>query len=450
MPRRAQTVRQIALYFIAFYTAASSLLAVGAYLLGEHALGQQLDNRIAAEGSLLRKIHDEGGLEELIAALTRRENRGVNNLGYLLTGPDGATLGGELDIAQLRPGWHDIALPDPEEPNDARALTIALPEGATLTIAAETEASNDLQDMFLILFLPGFAVMLIGGLAGGLLLGRAIRNRITVMNDTALAISAGQTEQRIPVNRQGDEFAQLATTLNHMLDRNSRLIANLRQVSSDIAHDLRTPIAHLRQRLERAARMTTADQRIQGEIEGAIGQADMILSLFSALLRISEVESGALHRYFRQIDLSATARRVCEAYALAAEDSGHALRFDLEDGLQLIGDDELIAQALVNLLENCLRHTPAGTAIDVRLSRGSGVIRLEVVDDGPGVPDADLPQLTQRFTRLDRARAAPGYGLGLNLVSAIVTAHGGQLRLSSTRPGFQVQLEFPNRPRPVR
>lgn len=446
MPRQGRTVREIALYFVAFYTVIASVLAVGAYLLGENALRRQLDNRIVAEAELLRRIDDDAGLAELQSALIRRRDRGVNNLGYLLTSPNGARLGGDLTIRQPAVGWRIVTLRDPDdgELSEARSLTTVLADKSRLTVAADTAASHDLQDMFLLMFLPGFAIMLAGGLAGGLLLGGVVRKRIKVMNDTAVAIIAGETDQRIPANQQGDEFTRLATTLNRMLDRNSVLIANLRQVSSDIAHDLRTPIAHLRQRLERAVKMTTHDQPIRSEIEGAIAQSEAILSLFAALLRISEVESGALHQYFERVDLSSTVRRVCESYALAAEDSGHIFQAGIDDDIALQGDAELLAQALVNLLENVLRHTPPGTAIHVRLSRDARGITLTISDDGPGVPTEHLPKLTQRFTRVDRARAGPGYGLGLNLVAAIIRAHAGTLTLSSQHPGLRVVIEFPD------
>ena len=444
MPRQKRTARQILLYFIGFYTVGTLLLGLGAYMLGERALTRQLDDRITAEAGLLRHIQKQSGIEGVQAALARRDDRGVNALGYLLLDKGGRKLGGELGIAQPSLGWHTIQFRDlDEEINDARSLTTRLDDGSVLTVAAETEPTEKLRGTFLLLFLPGFAIMLWGGLAGGLLFGRAIRAHLKDMNDTAVAIIGGDMDQRIPVNDQGDEFSRLAITLNHMLDRNGKLIVNLRQVSSDIAHDLRTPIAHLRQRLERAAKLAGVDDPVGGEIERAIDDANAILSLFAALLRISEVESGVLKQYFRAFEFSRTVTTVCESYVPAAEDRGHCLIYQIEDGIWLHGDSELIAQALINLLENGLRHTPAGTIIEVGLCVLAGEIQLSVTDNGPGVAVADLPILTQRFTRLDRARAAPGYGLGLNLVEAIVRAHEGKLGLKDRQPGFGAYLTFP-------
>jgi signal transduction histidine kinase len=227
-----------------------------------------------------------------------------------------------------------------------------------------------------------------------------------------------------------------------MLDRNSALIANLRQVSSDIAHDLRTPIAHLRQRLERVAgRMPLLDPQ-RKEIEGAIAQSDAILSLFAALLRISEVESGALRRYFQPVDLSAIVRTICESYSLAAEDGGRTLSWAVEGGVWITGDRELLGQALVNLIENSMRHTPIGTSISASLTLADGTAVLILQDNGPGIDEAQLPKVTERFVRIDKARSAPGFGLGLNLVAAIVKAHDGLFVLENRHPGLFARAEF--------
>lgn len=433
MPSRQRTTRQIALLFILFYTCAALLLALGVYAFGEHALKRQLDDRIAADTAVLSQIHREGGLVALKAGIARREYRSVNNLGYLLIDRAGRRLEGDLPIPMPRLGRSTIEFRDLDgEDVQARALGTRFADGSRLIVAAETAPVVALRQTLIPLFLASLAVMSIGGLAGTLWLGRSIRSRIDKVNTTAVAIIAGDLDQRVPIGDDDDAFARLAQTFNRMLDRNSALITNLRQVSSDIAHDLRTPIAHLRQRLERVSRGLPSHDPVRREIEQAMAQSDAILSLFAALLRIAEVESGALRRYFVAMDLSAVAREICESYAPAVEDGGRALLCRIADDVRIVGDPELIGQALVNLIENAMRHTPAGTTITAGLAvvPGGGVV-LSVSDDGPGIDAAQIETVTNRFVRGDKARGAPGFGLGLNLVQAIARAHDGCLSLRS-------------------
>lgn len=385
----------------------------------------------------------EGGRSALQQLLQSRDDRGVNPLGYLLVAGDGSPLGGELKTTPRGPGWHQIQFRDPEgQAYPALARTIVLQDGSRLTVAAETAPTQSLQQTLLLLFSGGFGIMLLVGMGGGLLFGRTIRSRLETMNQTALAIIAGNLDQRVPVTDRGDEFDKLGETLNRMLERNDRLVSNLRQVSGDVAHDLRTPITRLRQRLELALFAAAGDERQCLEIEAAIGETDAILSLFSAVLRIAEIESGALRRFFQCADLSRIATILAESYQPAAEDSARTLLTEIQQDVWIDGDPELLAQLLVNLLENALRHTPRGTTIQLGLNVELDQVRLVVEDDGSGVPEAELPQLTRRFTRVERSRSAPGHGLGLNLVSAITAAHHGTLTLGNRHPGFRAEVSL--------
>jgi signal transduction histidine kinase len=443
MRSRARTARQIALFFAGCWTLATLALGIGAYWVGSRALNEQLEAQIAREVGSLERVFVAGGRSALLQLLQRRDDRGVNNLGYRLVDRDGRALGGELAIATPQSGWHQVRFRDPEgEAHPALARTIVLGDGSRLTVAAETAPTEALQRTVVLLFAGGFGVMLLVGFAGGLLFGRTIRARLEAMNETALAIIAGDLDQRVPVTGRGDEFDALATTLNRMLERTDRLVANLRQVSGDVAHDLRTPITRLRQRLELALFAATGDPRQSAEIESAIRETDAILSLFAAVLRIAEIESGALRRFFRPTNLSEIAALLAESYQPAAEDSGRKLTPDIEPDLWIEGDPELLAQSLVNLLENALRHTPNGTSIQLQVRAAGNEVQLAVEDDGPGVPAVALPQLTRRFTRVERARSAPGHGLGLNLVAAIAAAHGGELILANRLPGFRAEMTF--------
>lgn len=441
-----RSARAIAVYFILFYSVTALLLGIGIYLIGDRELRSQLDERIRVETGYLSESFAQGGIDRLRAVLRSRDDRGVNNMGYRLLDRQGNLVGGELRTDASPDGWSDISFRDPDGGrNRARALTVVLGEGYRLTVATELAPTILLRRTTTWLIAVVIAVMLAGGVGFGFLFSRSIRLRLVSINDTAVAITRGDMSQRIDVGLIDDEFGRLAVTLNHMLDRNERLIGNLRQVSSDIAHDLRTPLARLRQRLERALMLARVDPKVEGEIATAIEQSDAILSLFSALLRISEVESGSLRQYFKRFDIGAVAASLGESYAAVAEDGGRVLRCEIAEKVMVWGDRELLSQAMVNLLENALRHTPVGTEVLLRIeSTRGGRARIAVIDGGVGVPDELLATLTRRFTRTDAARHSPGFGLGLNLVEAIVAIHDGQLALRNRIPGFEVCIDLPS------
>lgn len=442
MRKRLGAASRIALSFILFYTVATLALGLAIYLIGDHALREQLDDRIRAETDYLVDVYSRGGTDTLREVLMRRDDRGVNILGYLLVDAGGHRLGGELAIALPPPGWQQVEFRDHEGGrNVARALTVKLRDGSALTVAMELAPALELRETALILLMCGFEAMLAGGTLAGVLLTRAIRSRLNLMTATAESIISGDMSQRVPIPEANDEFGRLAGTLNTMLDRNHALIENLRQVSSDIAHDLRTPLAHLRQRLERMAD-TAVDAATHEEITAAIEQTDAILSLFGALLRIAEVEAGALKQYFRLLDLSPIICRICESYVAVAEDNGKTLVYKIESGIHVIGDEDLLSQALVNLLENALRHTPQDTLIQADMKRSSGMVVISIKDNGPGVPCEEMPNLARRFTRGDKARNSPGFGLGLNLVRAVAEVHQGELRIFNQEPGLTVEIRL--------
>lgn len=443
-PGRLGAITRIAGWFVVFYTIATLGLGAAIYLIGEGALREQLDDRIIAESDYLAEIHRHRGMGALRDTLQRRDDRGVNTLGYLLTSHEGRRLGGELTTDPPPTGWAQIEFRDQDgRRNVARALTVGLTGGASLTVAMELAPERELRRTTALLLLAGLGATLLGGIVGGVWLTRAIRSRLKAMNSTAQGIISGDMSLRMPVPSPDDEFGQLAGTLNAMLDRNGALIENLRQVSSGIAHDLRTPLAKVRQRLERMIVLVPEDGSLQDEVERSIVEIDAALSLFSALLRIAEVEAGVLRQYFQVFDLSAAVASVCESYVAVAEDRDKSLTCDLAPKLRILGDVELVSQALVNLLENAVRYTPPRSRIRVELCLNGTKAVLSVTDDGHGVPEERLEPLKQRFTRGDRSRGSPGYGLGLNLVEAVAEVHGGRLRLSDAKPGLRADIELP-------
>ncbi|WP_223797112.1 sensor histidine kinase [Sphingomonas nostoxanthinifaciens] len=284
--------------------------------------------------------------------------------------------------------------------------------------------------------------MLLIGAFGALFLGIYLRRRLSATRETATAIMAGDMSQRIRIGPAGDEFDQLAMMVNVMLDRIAMLVANVRQVSADIAHDLHTPLARLRNELRRASAAGDPTER-KAMIESAISQSDDVLALFAAILRISEIEEGGLRSAFTPLSLSEIAVDVCESYAPIVEDGGRMLEWSVAPEVSVFGDAELLAQAMVNLIDNGQKHTPSGTRVSLRLAMTGDRVVLTVADNGPGVAVADRARILQRFTRLEASRTRPGHGLGLNLVAAIANAHSAELEIGEAAPGLQVVLRFP-------
>jgi signal transduction histidine kinase len=248
----------------------------------------------------------------------------------------------------------------------------------------------------------------------------------------------GDLSARIPVRGTNDEIDQLVVSLNAMLDRIQHLMEGLRQVSNDIAHDLRTPLGRLRQRLEDAREHATTTAEYSSAADAAIVEADLLLETFSALLRIAQIEAGAQKSAFADVDLSAVARSVGEAYLPSAEDSQHRLELGIEDGVALQGDRQLLAQMISNLVENALSHTPAGSTVSLSVTAGP---TITVADNGPGIPADERERVFDRFYRLDRSRTTSGSGLGLALVKAIAGLHGMVITLEDNQPGLRVILK---------
>jgi signal transduction histidine kinase len=307
-------------------------------------------------------------------------------------------------------------------------------------VAADREWVERIDRTVISVFGIAFLAACLVAFGGAMLFGNYLRQRLSSISGTAKVIIGGDIRERMPVSGRGDEFDQLAETLNRMLDRIEGLLDNLRQVSSDVAHDLRTPLSRLRTQLEQSRQTIGNPTEI---IEGAIAQLDHVLSLFAAILRIAEVEAGETRRYFTVVDLGALTTELAESYGPALQDHGHTLLWSIEPNVSVLGDRELLAQAGINLIENAQLHTPPGTVVRLTLVTAGRWVCLQVIDNGPGVATADLPQIVRRFARLETSRNTAGYGLGLNLVNAVAKLHGGRLSLRNNAPGLSATIELP-------
>ena len=446
-------LRNSAAYQIAFVYSAA--IAIGIVLLGavifwamHLAFTRQLDAIITDEAQTLRFEYRAGEPAELADAIAQRERVGRGaGLHYAVFEPDGRRAMGSLNAAMPELGMHDIPFVDRSGGTDAaRGLAIDLPDHRRLVVVADREWIERIDRTVLATFAVGFVVVIGLGIGGALALGGYLQRRLRAIGNAAEGIIEGDIRRRMPISQRDDEFDQLAGVLNAMLEEIERLLENLRQVSSDVAHDLRSPLTRLRNALEESALKGGDVEARELVIADAITRIDGILSLFAAILRISEVESGKIRRLFKPVDLSALVTDLAESYAPAVREAGRSLNWSIEPGLAVAGDRELIAQAVTNLLENAQRHTPLGTHIDIRLVARPQAIQIVVADSGPGVSAADRGRIAQRFIRLEGSRTRTGHGLGLNLVAAVARLHRGSLRFSDNAPGLMAEIDLPRDP----
>ena len=449
VPRLLRTASfRLAALYVAIFAVSSCVLGGAVFLAARSALEEQMTARIEAEAAFLREDYRTGGLTHLLA-IVRARGRGITALDYLLQDAAGAHLAGEVPgVAGLRPGWTVFQVPEAREdggrPERVRALVSDLGDGLLLAVGDDLGRVTEVEEAVATAFLWTVGLAALLGIGGGMVLSRAFLARVDAISRTAEAIIGGDLARRIPVRGTGDDLDRLAGTLNRMLDRIAALIDSLHQVSSDVAHDLRTPLSRLYQRLEDARTHARSAAEYELAVDAAMRDAEGLLDTFAALLRIAQVEGASPRAGFGQVDLSAVAEAVADAYRLDAEDAGHVLTADVAPGITVHGDQDLLTQAAANLVENALRHTPPGTRITLRLSasRHAGVC-LSVEDDGPGVGGEDLPRLVHRFYRGERSRTTPGNGLGLSLVAAVADLHGATLRLGNAGPGLWVSMMFP-------
>jgi len=439
--------RRSAAYRIAFanfLTFAGGLALLGLVVFGvmHVAFVGQLDAMVSDEAQTLVDEYHAGGMGEIKEAIAVRESsRSPTRMLFAVFAPDGRRIAGKLDTPRPNLGVHDIIFIDPSEgPDSGRGIAIDLSPRERLLVAADREWVERIDGTVITVFAVAFLAACAVAFGGALWFGSYLRRRINSISNTAKVIIGGDIRERMPVSGRRDEFDELAETLNRMLDRIEGLLDNLRQVSSDVAHDLRTPLSRLRTHLEHSKHVRTDPKEV---VDGAIAQLDHVLSLFAAILRISEVEAGETRRYFTTVDLSALTTELAESFAPAVQDHGRTLIWSIAPALNVQGDRELLAQAAINLIENAQRHTPLETVIRLTLTDVDNCVCLQVMDDGPGVATVDLPRIIRRFARLEASRNTAGYGLGLNLVSAVAKLHRGRLILKNNAPGLSATIELP-------
>ena len=364
----------------------------------------------------------------------------------------GHSLAGNLANLGMFEGWREAPGDDDEnEDDDATgehskpilfALGRRLPSGEYLTIATDASRIDDAQEAITNSFAWATAATLLLALAGGVALSQGFLRRVDEINRTTRAIMRGDLADRIRTTGSGDELDQLGRNLNDMLDRLQGLMDGLKQVSNDIAHDLRTPLSRLKQRLEAVRSEANSVEEYKEAVDQAVQDADMALSTFGALLRIAQIESGTRRANFSDLDLSSLLANLAITYSAVAEDMGKALVSSIDPDIHVRGDRELLTQLFVNLIENALRHTPNGARVSLSLAHRDQGPFAEVGDNGPGIPENERRNVFKRFYRLERSRSTPGSGLGLALVAAVADLHTARIELVDNEPGLKVALQF--------
>ena len=438
-----------------------------AFLLGYFALNtrrlitEQITETINTEITGLSEQYRQGGIRRLVIVVDARARRPGSSL-YIVTNFAGEALAGNVTALAPgildNPGWTETVyrrLDEAESPDrpehEALVRVFQLPGGFRLLVGRDLEERERLYHIVLSAGRWSVAIVVILGLAGGLFVTRRVLRRVDAMTETTRTIMAGDLGGRLPVAGTGDELDRLADNLNVMLERIEALMYGLKEVSDNIAHDLKTPLTRLRNRSEEALRTAKSEAEYRAALEATIEESEGLIRTFNALLMIARAESGQARDDMSEFDAAEIAHDVGELYEPLADQKGIALKVEADAPAKVKGNRELVSQALANLVDNAIKYTapPAGAVngakpeIVVRALEDGDRILLTVADGGPGIPEADRARVVERFVRLEQSRSQPGSGLGLSLASAVARLHGGELTLTDNQPGLKSVIALP-------
>ncbi len=447
---RSSTFRLALLYMLLFSTSVLVLLGF-IYWSTVSYISAQTDETIDIEILDLTERYRNAGLTGLTQLLSERLSRRPAGASvYLLTDKDLTPLIGNLDRwplgAEIQDGWLEFMLENAGERDTAahraRARVFRLSGGFILLVGRDIHDLEVTKRRIVATLLWGLGIMLVLGGIGSVMMGRSTLRRIEAINETSREIMSGDLSRRVPSRNTGDDFDLLADNLNNMLNQIESLMESVRRVSDNIAHDLRTPLARLRNRLEELN--LDSDQSDSGRVilEQALEEADGLLNTFNALLRIARIESHDHSADFAPVDINELVRDVMELYEPLAEEKGLQVTTDLKAKPLFTGDRDLLFQALANLLDNAIKYTPPHGEIRCSLLPDDGGARLILSDNGPGIPSDQRDKVFQRFFRLEQSRTTTGNGLGMSLVQAVMQVHHLGIELQDNRPGLKVIIRF--------
>ncbi len=447
---RTASFRLAAAYAVVTALAFLVLYVVTGWISGQ-ALDHQIRSGVEAEFSDLMTEYTDSGRLGFLKELNARSNiKGEWSFLYYYGDQEGRKLAGNVERVKAFEGWRKEPINQAktaqnsahDDDHEMIAFGKHLPDGSFLLVGDDGYGAIAAQEAINEAFAWASLLALALSILVGIVISQRFLKSIDRINATSHAIMRGQLKERIPVYDTSDEIDKLASNLNLMLDGNQALLELLKHMSTNIAHDLRTPMSRLRQHLEESTLTRLSSDAYRTVIDQAIDEIDSILATFSALLRIAQIESGSRKAAFKPVYLSAIAERLADAYRAVAEDNGKALGSDVVQGIVFVGDEELLTQMLANLVENAIKHTPAGSTIRFELSDVPEGPKVVVADDGPGIPETERDRVFEQFYRLDSSRTTPGHGLGLSLVSAVAELHDISIRLEDNGPGLRVVIDF--------
>jgi len=448
---RSSTLKLAFIYVVVFSSAIFGLLGY-VYWSTAGYLYDDADRSLTKEHDRLSKIYHDNGLAGAVTAITQRlDDEYFRNWAYLLVDPAGSYVAGNLKhwpaAFDADRGWGDFAPQDvrsqPTERTLFRATYRLLPERYRLLVARNVDALEGFSAKIVTGLATAAGLFLLLAAAAGISTARRSVQRIETINATSRAIMRSGLGERIPVRGTGDEWDGLAENLNSMLDRIQELVETNRQVSDNVAHDLRTPLTRMRGRLERAGTQQPDLEQYRALVNDTIVELDEILRTFSSLLRISQIEARDRTAAFRTVDLTEIAGEVVELFDPTAEENAVRLRFSADQRVDVVGDRDLLFEAISNLVDNAIKHGGRSGEVVVAVSDDNGGPAVSVADHGPGIPATERRHVLRRFYRLEHSRNSPGNGLGLSLVAAVVSLHGAQIEMADNCPGLRISLHFP-------
>ena len=446
---RTEGFRLSALYTAVFAWSFVILAAIVLFVTNQ-ALRDQILSFSSSNIAAVRNGYTSAGVYEAREVIQQLRAAPASS-GFCMLQQDGKVLEGELPALAPRAEPAEVSFTSHGRAYQVLGIGETLAPGLYVFCGGDTARLRVTQNYILDVMFGLFAVAMLFAVAGGVLISRSFLHRTDAMAKACHDIMAGNLSLRIPGRGTGDALDRLGEAINEMLARIAALMENLSQVSNDIAHDLRTPVTHLRHRLERAQAESETIEDYRLALDTAIAKADEILRMFAAMLRFTQIEAGARRAAFAPVDLEALLAQLRDLFEPVTDEAGDVLHLSIPDsapGSAVIrGDRQLLVQLFSNLIENAIVHTPVGTNIWLSLSLKQGVALVQVRDDGPGVPHEEHERLFRRLYRREASRSQPGYGLGLSLASAIAELHGAAIRIADDgRPGLTVEISFPLSP----
>lgn len=449
MFKSGRTSLRLSLQFAFLYSVLSAVIFAGAYWFSNYEVRDWLHDQMNSDREILLEIFEENGIDDLVKSVDVMARVNFENARiFQLLGPDGTVLAGnitQIDGEEQREyvsAENVFVIGEHEEEISGYWIIDEKFGQYTLVQGTGNHVIAEVLEALGISLVSGFILIMGIGSFAGVWVGRLTEQRIEAISTTMEEVAEGKLAARIPIDEtSNDDLDRVSTSINNTLEKLENLMESQVQISNDIAHDLRTPLQRLRQRLEKMANQQAVDTN---EAVIALAQTEDIINTFNALLRIAQIEAGDRRERFRRTDLRDLVINVYDAFEPTAEDAGQQLRLKISDQpLYVLGDSDLLMQLISNLVENALRHTPEGTIISMEASFSNGAPLLCIADTGPGIAREDREKVFRRFYRGEKSRTSGGNGLGLSLCKAIAELHYAELMVSDNQPGVRILVDFP-------